>query len=100
MALVVVTFAVDLGAVLFLISPAALADTVTGTLQRPPIPSDWIRIAALATVAASLAGAVGMALQRDEDIRNAAYGYRQREHLRGNPPARIADRSDDESDAG
>jgi hypothetical protein len=100
LALVVVTFAVDLGAVLFLISPGALANTVTATLRRPPVAADWLRIAALATVAATLAGAVGIALQRDEDIRNAAYGYRQREHLRGNPPARIADRSEDESDQG
>ncbi|MCD2190905.1 hypothetical protein [Actinomycetospora soli] len=72
------TFLIDLGAVLFLLSPEA----ITTTLERPPVLSDWFAIAALATVAATLAGAVGIGLQREQDVRNAAYGYREREHRR------------------
>lgn len=78
LALTVVTFLVDLGAVLLLLTPEALSTT----LDRPPIIADWFAIATLATVAATLAGALGVGLQREQDVRNAAYGYRQREHRR------------------
>ncbi|PVZ06863.1 hypothetical protein [Actinomycetospora cinnamomea] len=77
-ALATATFLVDLGAVLLLITPEALS----ATLERPPIVTDWFAIATLATVAATLAGALGVGLQREQDVRNAAYGYRQREHQR------------------
>lgn len=52
------------------------------TLARPVEVGDYLRIAWMTAAAATVAGALGSGLENDESIRQAAYGYRERQRQR------------------
>ncbi|HEX2133553.1 MAG TPA: hypothetical protein VHH15_18575 [Actinophytocola sp.] len=79
-------FAISLGAVALVIPPDYLATT----LGRAVDVTDYVVIAAMASVLGTLAGAVGSGLEDDTTVREATYGYREQERHR-----RVQQQADD-----
>jgi hypothetical protein len=70
-------FVVLLGGTLYLID-GALLEQVT---KHSADVTDYLHIAWLGASVATVAGALGSSLENDEEVREAAYGYRQRERM-------------------
>ncbi|MEA2498496.1 MAG: hypothetical protein QOH26_901, partial [Actinomycetota bacterium] len=68
-----------LAGTLFLIDGDLLAQV---TKQSADV-TDYLRIAWLGASVATVAGALGSSLENDKEVREAAYGYRQRERMDG-----------------
>lgn len=66
---------ISLAAVALAIPPTYLADTIGG----PVGVADYLTMALMATVLGTFAGAVGSGLEDDTAIREATYGYRERQ---------------------
>lgn len=66
-------FILFLGAVLIFVPPNIFQDTI----QEEIGPADYLRLAWLATSAATVAGAIGAGLEKAEVVRTSTYGYRQ-----------------------
>jgi hypothetical protein len=60
---------------LFLLEPSVLGSN----LGRPPVLTDHLLLAWLATGLATVAGALGSGLDSEDAVRRAAYGYRERQ---------------------
>jgi hypothetical protein len=87
----VITFTLGISVLYFGLFLALLAGTLFlidgGLLEQVTKQSadvtDYLRIAWLGASVATVAGALGSSLENDEEVREAAYGYRQRERMDG-----------------
>jgi small-conductance mechanosensitive channel len=66
-----------LAATLFLLDGALLGQVTKQSIDV----TDYLLIAWLGASVATVAGALGSSLENDEEVREAAYGYRQRERM-------------------
>ena len=71
-------FALSLLAGAFLLPSRVLRETLGHQVNW----GDWVTIAWFVTSVATVGGAIGSSLESDEAVRQAAYGYRQRERRR------------------
>jgi len=72
LALYIAVFALSLAAAALMLNPALL----TAQLGRPSHVGDYVRLALLASALATIAGALGGALESDSAVREAAYAHR------------------------
>jgi len=68
-------FAVNMGIALFLVSPGLLAST----LSHPATAQTYVTLAWGFTTMGVTAGALGSSLESDQAVRQAAYGYREKQ---------------------
>ena len=77
--LYVAVFVVALGAAALLIDPTLFKETIL----RPVGVSDYLRLAWLASLLATVGGALGGVVESDAAVREAAYAYRAQDERGG-----------------